>query len=84
MIVKRKCAACGEIKDRSEFIKITRVCDNGEIVVEPDSNTFGRSVYLCKNENCIKGAFKKDRIFKVLKTQKDSSLSEKLRKLAGN
>lgn len=78
MIVKRKCATCGEIKDRSEFIKITRVCDNGEIVVEPDSNTFGRSVYLCKNENCIKGAFKKDRIFKVLKTKRNDSLQNKI------
>ncbi len=82
MIVKRKCISCGEIKNRNDLIKITRTADG--VVVNPDSKTFGRSAYVCKNESCINGAVKKDRIFKVLKTQKDSSLSEKLRKLAGN
>ena len=81
MIIKRKCAVCGEIKDRSEFIKITRSAGTGEIVVDPNSKIFGRSAYLCKNEICIKGAFKKDRIFRVLKTHKDASLPEKIQNL---
>lgn len=80
MIIKRKCAACGEIKDRTEFIKITRAADTGEIVIAPDSKTVGRSAYLCKDENCIKTAFKKDRLFKVLKARKDSSLQERIEK----
>lgn len=82
MIVKRKCISCGEIKNRNDLIKITRTADG--VVVNPDSKTFGRSAYVCKNESCINGAVKKDRIFKVLKTQKDSSLPEKLRQLAEN
>ena len=65
---KRKCIACGEIKSRSELIKITKEHTSGDIVVLPDSKTFGRSVYLCYNENCINNAFKKNKLNKMLKT----------------
>ena len=64
---KRKCIACGEIKNRSELIKITKEYTNGNIVVQPNSKTFGRSVYLCYNENCINTALKKG-VNKLLKT----------------
>ena len=64
---KRKCIACGEIKPRSEMIKITKEHASGDIVVQPNSNTFGRSVYLCYNENCINTALKKG-VNKLLKT----------------
>ena len=63
---KRKCIACGEIKPRSELIKITKEHTSGNIVVQPDSKTFGRSVYLCYNENCINAAIKKG-VNKLLK-----------------
>ena len=56
---KRKCIGCGEIKPRSELIRITKEHASGNIVVQPDSKTFGRSVYLCYNENCINTALKK-------------------------
>ena len=78
MMIKRKCAVCGEIKDRSEFIKITRVFGSGEIVVQPDSKTCGRSAYICRNDSCLRGAFRKDRIFKVLKTKYDETLQNKI------
>ncbi len=64
---KRKCIACGEIKPRSEMIKITKECTSGDVVVQPNSKTFGRSVYLCYNENCINTALKKG-VNKLLKT----------------
>lgn len=64
----RKCISCGELKNRSELIKITKEHDSGKVVIEPDSKIFGRSVYLCYNQNCIDNAFKKNRINKVLKT----------------
>ena len=64
---KRKCIACGDIKPKSELIKITKEYSSGDIVVQPNSKTFGRSVYLCYNENCINAAIKKG-INKPLKT----------------
>ena len=65
---KRKCIACGEIKPKSELIKITKEYISGDIVVQPNSKTFGRSAYLCYNEICINTAFKKNKLSKMLKT----------------
>ena len=64
---KRKCIACGEIKPKSELIKITKEYSSGDIIVQPDSKIFGRSAYLCYNENCINTAIKKG-VNKLLKT----------------
>ncbi len=75
-MVERKCAGCGKIKDRNEMIKITNV--HGELVVNPDSKKFGRSVYLCYNNACIEAAFKKNRISKILKTSVPQELKGKL------
>ena len=67
MHIQRKCIACGEVKPKDELIKITKEYTSGDIVIMPNSKTFGRSVYLCYNENCINTALKKG-INKLLKT----------------
>ena len=64
----RKCVGCGEFKPRKDMIKITREKSTENVVLNPDSKTFGRSVYLCYNQNCIENAFKKNKINRVLKT----------------
>ena len=63
----RKCAGCGELKSRNDMIKITKEFLTGKVIVNPDSKTFGRSVYLCYNQNCIEQALKKNRLGKALK-----------------
>ena len=75
-MVERKCVGCGKIKDRNEMIKITNV--HGELVVNPDSKKFGRSVYLCYNNACIENAFKKNKISKILKASVPEELKGKL------
>jgi predicted RNA-binding protein YlxR (DUF448 family) len=67
----RKCAGCGELKSRNGMIKITKEFLTGKVIVNPDSKTFGRSVYLCYNQNCIEQALKKNRLGKALKTNED-------------
>ena len=64
----RKCVGCGELKPRENLIKITKDYKDGNIVIEPDSKTFGRSAYLCYNQSCIELALKKSRLNKALKT----------------
>ena len=64
---KRKCIACGELKSRKDLIKITKEHNSGNLVIQPDSKTFGRSVYLCYNENCINTVLKKG-VNKLLRT----------------
>lgn len=75
-MVDRKCVGCGQIKSREELIKITN--SQNEIFVNPNNKIFGRSVYLCYNNDCIENAFKKNRISKVLKTTVPEDLKGKL------
>ena len=65
--VLRKCVACGELKPREDMIKITKEYLTENVVVNPNSKTFGRSTYLCYNQNCIEQALKKKKINRVLK-----------------
>ena len=64
----RKCIACGELRPREEMIKITKEHSTGNVVINPNSKTFGRSAYLCYNQDCIEQAFKKNKLNKILKT----------------
>jgi len=65
-MTERRCAGCYQVKDRNDFIKITRTPEG--VIVNPNSYTFGRSAYLCYNNSCIESAFKKNKLAKVLKT----------------
>ena len=67
----RKCIVCGELKPKNELIKITKEHASGEIVVEPNSKTFGRSAYLCYNQICINNALKNKKLNKALRTGAD-------------
>ncbi len=70
----RKCVGCGELKPRKDMIKITKEHSTQKVVVNPNSETFGRSAYLCYNQNCIEQALKKKKLNKVLKTNADIDL----------
>ena len=70
----RKCISCGEIKPREDMIRIMKEHSTNVIFTNPNSKTFGRSVYLCYNQSCIEQAIKKNRINKVLKTNIDIDL----------
>lgn len=53
------------------MIKITKDYVSGNAILEPDSKTFGRSAYLCYNQNCIDNALKKNKLNRALKTKED-------------
>jgi len=63
----RKCISCGELKPRENLIKITKDYSTQDVVINPNSKTFGRSAYLCYNQNCIEQALKKKKINRALK-----------------
>ena len=75
-MTERRCAGCWQIKDRKELIKITNA--GGKPVINPDSVTFGRSVYLCYNKSCIEAAFKKNKLAKHLKASVPNELKGQL------
>jgi hypothetical protein len=74
----RKCIGCGEYKEKEELIKITRNYETQEIHIEPLNNVYGRSCYICKDENCLNKAFKKDKISKILRKKVDIEIKEKI------
>ena len=74
----RKCIGCGELKDSSQLIKITNDRIHNEVILNPNSKIFGRSVYLCYNKLCIEKALRKDRLSKVLKCAISEELKGKL------
>ena len=65
---QRKCVGCGEFKPRENFIRVMKTEKGGELVINPNSKTFGRSAYLCYNQKCIELALKKSKLNKALKT----------------
>ena len=77
-MTERRCVSCWQIKDRDDLIKITADSSNKNVVVNPNSLTFGRSVYLCYNEACIEAAFKKNRLAKYLKSSIPNELKGQL------
>ena len=62
------------MKPRSEMIKLTKDFQSGEVILNPDSKTFGRSAYLCYNRSCIEITLKKKKINKALRTNADMDL----------
>ena len=80
----RKCIACNFLKPRGSLIKITKHFKTNEICVEPNSCFFGRSCYICRDCECIENAFKKKRIFKILKINDNNELKEKIRAVLEN
>ena len=66
-MTERRCIGCWQVKNRDELMKITADNSGGGLKINPDTLTFGRSVYLCYNKTCIETAFKKNKIEKHLK-----------------
>ena len=75
---QRRCVGCGEFKPRENLIRVMKNENGGEIVINPNSKTFGRSAYLCYNHDCINKALYKNKLSKVLKTQLNDELKGQL------
>ena len=69
----RKCIGCGSYKEKNELIKITKDSKTQETFINPISKIFGRSCYICKDENCIKM-----KISKILKQNVSINLKDKI------
>ena len=71
MTILRKCVGCGKLNDSRGMIKLTKEYKTGKVILNPNSKTFGRSAYLCYNQNCIELALKKNKLNRNLKTGDD-------------
>lgn len=73
----RSCIACKNKfnKISGNLIKITKKADK---IFINDSLAFGRSCYVCNNNDCIEKVVKNKLISKAFKTQIDNSVYEEL------
>lgn len=72
--ILRKCISCRELKNRDKLIKITLMDNN--VFINGGSKIFGRSVYVCNCENCIKLLLKNKGIKRGLKTEKQKLIEQ--------
>ena len=77
---KRKCIACGEFKDKQDLIKITKTKE-GSVILNPTSFQHGRSIYLCKSDECIISAIKNKRFNKALKTSVPQEIIDEIKNI---
>lgn len=74
----RQCTSCKEIKDKNELIRITKDFKTQTIEINQEGKIQGRSVYICKNSQCIEKALKKNRIEVLLKGKAPKDIKDEL------
>ena len=74
----RVCISCREEKDKSELIRITKNHLTNDAEINDDNHCHGRSVYICKNEECISKALKKQKLEYSLKLKISENIKNEL------
>lgn len=54
---QRKCAGCGELKDKKELIRVVRTPE-GEFRIDTTGKAAGRGTYICRKKECLEAAKK--------------------------
>lgn len=74
----RKCISCGEMKEKSELIRVVKNKEN-EISVNLDGKANGRGAYICKDLNCLENAIKYKKVNRALQMNVPEEIFNKLR-----
>lgn len=77
---QRRCVTCRLVANKAEFWRIVRTFPDRTISLDTG---MGRSVYLCKAVDCLKGAEKKDRLSRSLKAHVPADLYHTLHESLG-
>lgn len=76
-IRQRMCIVCRGRLPKEELIKLVR--EDGNVVLDIFQKKFGRGAYICKNEECIKKAEKKNMFSVKFKTPVPDSIYDEIR-----
>ncbi len=49
---QRKCAGCGELKDKKDLIRVVRTPE-GEFRIDVTGKAAGRGAYICRKKECL-------------------------------
>lgn len=64
----RMCTGCMEMKPKKDLIRVVRSSE-GEISIDMKGKKPGRGAYVCRDEACLKLAFKSKRLSKNLEAE---------------
>lgn len=80
-IPQRRCVGCMTSFDKSALIKIVKTPD-ANVIIDEAGNMQGRSVYICKNKNCVNRALKGGKLSKSLKCEIAPDIYSNLERMA--
>ena len=76
-IPQRKCIVCGSLKDKGDLLRIVKNKEEG-ILIDESGKLNGRGAYVCKDESCIKGLKKSNKLNQAFKMKIDDDVYEEL------
>lgn len=74
----RMCTGCGEMKPKSELVRIVR-SPEGEISLDLTGRKNGRGSYICKSISCFDQALKKKAFERAFGVRLSDELAESIR-----
>jgi hypothetical protein len=75
----RQCIGCGEMKPKSELIRVLRT-EDGEILLDFTGRKNGRGAYICHNPECMGKAMRTKGLDRAFKLQVPTEVYESLAK----
>ncbi|WP_299034549.1 RNase P modulator RnpM [uncultured Anaerococcus sp.] len=76
-IPQRKCIVCNSLKDKGDLLRIVKNKEEG-ILIDESGKVNGRGAYVCKDESCIKGLRKSNKLNQAFKMKIDDDIYEEL------
>ena len=89
----RKCVGCGEMKPKTELLRIFKtpdiLSDNGELIkgsisIDLTLKASGRGAYICKDSECLKHSRKTRRLERTFSCKISEEFYDKLLEIADN
>ena len=76
--ILRQCGVCREYKQKDELIRLTKDYETEKINVNRDNSVNGRSLYICKNEECISKFLKNKKSLNSLNSKMNDDIKNEI------
>ena len=75
----RQCVSCKQMKEKSQMIRIVKLANSNEFLLDESGKLNGRGAYICNDQSCIDLAIKRKLINKSFKANVNSEVYENLK-----
>ena len=72
----RMCIACRKFAEQNKLLRVMKC--GGVLILSPNRKQFGRSAYLCRSEECVEKALKRNLLKKHLRCDFPEGFEETL------